>query len=282
MTASRDSYTWHFRSPFVDAFDRRRWWENTPKKQIHPIAALYELARRHPRVGALRSQFRHRTWHGVELTRSPEAWKLPKNVIDAAFEDLGSGPKSLHCLCLIGLKSWVQLDPREQEYWAMSGGRLKGLDCRDEVEQCSSITGQALADLFINRMRSLKAPAGATQFAVPATPPGALQGEPRPLRPKAYDKAAKMAADSILKTPFTPEEMEEALVTNVRNAHRGGNFVFAVAPNLPLERAAEILSKLYRRQQESDYVKYAKPRTRWTDCLPALSAFEDGETSGGS
>lgn len=281
MNELRRKYTWHLRPPFDVMFDGIHWWEKVSRKEIHPIAALYELARRHPRVGELRSRFRHRSWHGCELTRAAKARKLSDKVIDA-FDDLGAGPKSLHCLCLIGLKSWVQLDPRDHEYWAMSGGRLKGLDCRSAVEQCSSITAQALTELFLRRMHALKPKPGAMQYTVPVAPPGAMAGDPKPVDPKAHEKATALLADSIKKQPFTREEMEEAVLENARAAHRQGDFVFSVAPNLSIERAAEILSALYRDQQERDYGDRAQPRARWTDWLPTISEFEATEQIGGA
>ncbi|HWA26456.1 MAG TPA: hypothetical protein VG734_12420 [Lacunisphaera sp.] len=276
MAAQRDKYTWHLRAPFALEFDRLRWWEKVNPKQIHPIAALYELVRRHPRVGELRGKFRHRSWHGIELNRTTDNRKLADKVVDDAFEDLGAGPKPLHCLCLIGLKSWGKLDVRDREYWAMSGGRLKGVDCRSAIEQCSSVTYEALTDLLMKRMREVKPPAGAMQYKVSVTPPGAPEGEPVMANPKAYQQAQEMLAESIKAKPLTPPEMEDAIALNARRAHQAGNFVFSVAPNLSLERAAEILSALYRKQQELDYGTQA--RARWTDWLPAISDFESGET----
>ena len=128
MSGVRERYTWHLRTPFAKAFDRTAWWEKIQTKDVHPIAALYELVRRHPRVGELRAKFIHRSWHGVELRPHKDGDQLADAIVNDAFEDLGSGPKSLHCLCLIGLKSWNQHYAQDQEYWMMSGGRLKGVD----------------------------------------------------------------------------------------------------------------------------------------------------------
>lgn len=112
-------------------------------------------------MGELRAKFRNRKWHGWEL-RAPAKAKERETIIDEAFEDLGLAPKALHCICLIGLKSWLQLDAKDQEYWMMSGGRLKGVDCRDAVEQCESLTQYALADLLIQRTIELKPPKSIT------------------------------------------------------------------------------------------------------------------------
>jgi hypothetical protein len=50
--AIRARCTWHLHPPFDRTFDRSRWWTGPDApKEIDPDAALYELVRRHPRVG---------------------------------------------------------------------------------------------------------------------------------------------------------------------------------------------------------------------------------------
>src|SRR5271170_7419477 len=47
--AIRARYTWHLRPPFDKEFDGSHWWEGQSK--VDPVAALYELLRRHPLIG---------------------------------------------------------------------------------------------------------------------------------------------------------------------------------------------------------------------------------------
>jgi len=219
----RSSHTWHLRPPLDQEFDRSRWWERVPAEQVHPIAALYELVRRHPKIGALRAKFHDRIWYGMEL-RAPDVGAKRDEVIDAAFQDLGHEPKAIHCLCLVGLKSWPQLDARNQEYWMMSGGRLKGVDCRDEVEQCSSLTQQALSELFIRRLAELKPPKGALQFKVSVTGLDDHSLQSHPALPKSFEKGQKLLAASLKEKPLTPAQMEEAVGRKAIEAYRKATF----------------------------------------------------------
>lgn len=124
--AVRARYTWHLRPPFSDQFDCSHWWEG--KSQIEPVAALYELARRHPLVGQLRLK------GGV----------------------LKSESGAIRCLWHTGLKSWPKLDPANQEFWEDAAGHIKGLDCRHELEQCDSITLSALCTVLLKHGGALK------------------------------------------------------------------------------------------------------------------------------
>src|SRR5476651_2018375 len=64
---SRLAYTWHLRPPFNELFCADHWWESAPSAKVDSVAALYELARRHPRIGELRQKHLNEFWHGREL-----------------------------------------------------------------------------------------------------------------------------------------------------------------------------------------------------------------------
>ena len=163
--AVRQNYTWHLHSPFKDEFDRSHWWEGRPESEIEPVAALYELARRHPRVGEVRRTFRRSGWYGQEL-REPLSEDAAAEMSSLAFDDVGREPKAIHCLCLIGLLPWPKLSWRSKDYWKMSAGKMKGVDCRDDIEKCQSITLDALSTIALNRVVSLKPGPGALQVWV--------------------------------------------------------------------------------------------------------------------
>jgi hypothetical protein len=93
--AMRARYTWHLRPPFDQEFNRSHWWKGDSK--IHPVAALYELARRHPRVGELRRTLRHSGWYGQEL-REPLVGTAKQKMASLAYDDLGREPAAIHCL----------------------------------------------------------------------------------------------------------------------------------------------------------------------------------------
>lgn len=92
-----DQFLWYWKPPFNDPkspfrFDREHWWKKSPDDLSHD-AALYELLRRHPKVGELQSRcirFSHEFW-------------LTTHYI--AMEML------LHC---VGLRSWPKLSKDER------------------------------------------------------------------------------------------------------------------------------------------------------------------------
>jgi len=125
-------------------------------KKLDPVVALYELARRHPRIGQLRTKFLKSYWHGRELDAALTGAREQK-LISTAFNDVGHEPAPVHCLCIIGLKAWPQLEQRNQEFWQDTAGKLKGVDCRDSTLQCAALISNSFSTLFIDRMMKLKA-----------------------------------------------------------------------------------------------------------------------------
>jgi hypothetical protein len=119
----REPYKWHLLPPFTIKFDRCQWWIGKTDKTIEPIAAIYELARRHPSVGL----------------RMTQPWKI-KNPAPAILY-LGD----------IGLKSWLKLTPYQKDGWQSFAGNMKGLDFRNEFEKCESITEDAFYELTTQR-----------------------------------------------------------------------------------------------------------------------------------
>src|SRR5687768_5870397 len=101
----RQKYAWYLKPPFDEEFERTRWWNS---ETDNPIGALYELARRHPLIGELRSKYRSQICHGQEL-RPREHGSREEEIISQASDDLGQNPRAVHCLCLIGLKAWSNL-----------------------------------------------------------------------------------------------------------------------------------------------------------------------------
>jgi hypothetical protein len=269
----RAEYTWYLRPPFKGDFDRTHWWKGTTADALQPIAALYELARRHPRIGQLRSKLLDAGWHGQELRDSP-AGAATRRMESKAFEDLGREPNAVHCLCLIGLKSWPTLGWRNQEYWEMSAGILKGIDCRHPVEQCSSVTSSALCDVILQRQRALKLPKGASQFWV-----GKVEGSNKdavvPVHPRKLQKSIETVVKHLVEKPISDGEIEAAVAASAVSAHRQGRWLFAVAPDLTHERAAHLLAETYREEQRR--YGHSKNRGRWEDWLPVIAAFEEAE-----
>jgi hypothetical protein len=120
--ATRQMYTWHLND---SKFDRTQWWQNIPDGKIEPVAAVYELVRRHPiilagRMGILDLRKRH--------------WLDP-----------------IKYLSVYGLKSWPNLNQKLQFCWRKVAGNLKGVDCRDASSQCASIEADVATQIKVER-----------------------------------------------------------------------------------------------------------------------------------
>jgi hypothetical protein len=115
--------------PKFDEFDKFHWWEDP--SDVDPIAALYEIARRHPLVGAY---------------QIGAVWKLSKSFFN----------NPIRFLCGHGLKSWPKLSSIEQKCWQKVAGNLKGVDCRDDSEKCFSIECAAFMAIKCKRAFTTK------------------------------------------------------------------------------------------------------------------------------
>jgi hypothetical protein len=245
--ALRRRYTWHFRRPFSDAFDRSHWWKGEEAK-LEPAASLFELARRHPRVGE-------------ELLKTVVSESADRMVMveDSLFWNTvpGSIRDKLYWTCRMGLKSWAKLDDTDRQNWK-SAIALKGLDLRSEYFQSE----------FLNEVADLR----------PAVE--RIWG----LRDKWVGKSEEemleiVEADAIAHPP-TAGGRADALVKATLEADRRGDLLFALAPDLTPKRAGALIEKIYRRARRS----YGKPphRARWQEWLPLIAAFEDAEVSHGA
>lgn len=272
---SRDRYVWHLRKPFAEEFDHSHWWKAESESKPTPIAAIYELARRHPRIGHLRSELRHTKWYGQEL-REPLSGTARRKMADQASVDLGSEPGPVHCLCLIGLKSWPILGEKYQEYWGDSVGKMKGVDCRDDLMRCTSIITEALGQLQRERMLSLKPSRESLTFRFPA---GRMAGEQagQPADPGALNKLVERLVEDLKINPIPELAIENAVAEKAIEAYRAGQWLFAIVPDLTHDDARNLLSAGY--SEELKHTQQQKQRSRWNDWLPLISEFEDDELS---
>jgi len=150
--ATRQTYTWHLRPPFDKEFDCSHWWKGMPDSKTGQVAALYELARRHPLIGE--GLFKRMPSPAARAAMYTKVWghdpTCPPAVVEARLNDLireaVAGlhePSSVYWTCLVGVKSWAKLGYTERKNWESNAGNLKGLDLRDEDLQCYSINQMA-------------------------------------------------------------------------------------------------------------------------------------------
>jgi hypothetical protein len=278
----RARYTWHLRPPFDQEFDRSHWWKNEPQIDPAPAAALYELARRHPRVGELRSRLHHAGWYGQEL-RAPLVGAAKERMASHAFDDLGQEPEALHCLCLIGLKTWPTLGWRYQEYWMASAGNIKGVDCRDDLERCYSVTDAAMCDVILQRGRALKVPRKAFQAWVSPSSIGPGESEVVPVDIKAFQRSVEIIGKHLCETPISAAEIEPAIAEVAVGAEHQGHWIIAVASDLAQDEAELLMGKVYRehRLRREEALGAGKQRPRPKQWLKLISEFENAETSSG-
>jgi len=164
------------------------------------------------------------------------------------------------------------LDWKAQEFWEMSAGKMKGIDCRHDVERCTSISLDAETDIILERARSLQLGEAAFQFWVGA---GRTNNTVAPVYAQAYKKSSALLVKHLRQHPISSAEMEAAIAREAVAAHRGGQLLISIAPDLTLDEAKQLLERQYR--SSVSRVPGAKQRARWGNWLPLIDAFETDE-----
>jgi len=236
----RAPYTWHLRPPFTKEFDAKNWWGESIGE---PIAALYELARRHPRVGEAR-----RRVHGADWYKKSCESHLSGPLLEQALRDLEGEPESIRWLCLIGTRSWPTLRKGDKEVWASVAYGLKALDTRRERESCYCINSPDLDSVMW-----------------PTEPPklGLLKVS------KPFDSAPELRKSN--KRAYSRAEAE--ITRHAIVAHRQGYLLIAVVPDLVPARALHMFGKVYK-ENAKGAPPSNKERARWKDWLRLISQFE--------
>lgn len=254
---NRAPYLWYLRPPFDREFQLVKWWSDTEPNES--LAAAYEIARRHPLVGELRTRFHGSTWYGQELREELEG-EAQIGWLEAAAADLRSEPTALRCLCLIGLRAWSDLPEGWRESWADSIGKFGGMDYRDPYKMFTWVTGEAQLvyslkqfDRFTRSMATLT-----------ATP---WRAESKSMPSKPEEKGLDQTAE--------PDPYEQTIMAHALKAHRSGMILLAIKPDMSLEKAQERLAELSKRFREAAHKKQ-RNRSRHEDWLKVIDAFEKG------
>jgi hypothetical protein len=133
----RRRYTWHLRER---EFDRSHWWKKAPN--AGPIAACYELARRHPLVET-----------------PPAIITFPGSEPPIPIPPLSEFQLSLHCTRCLAMKSWPNLTDAERTQWKSSIRKARGLDLRPDEAVCRNLTSLADSAIPQRRVKAVKAAA---------------------------------------------------------------------------------------------------------------------------
>jgi len=165
-------------------------------------------------------------------------------------------PISLYWTCRFGLKSWAKLGDADQRSWQSNAGNMKGLDFRDDLEQCRSINEIAYWKIRYRRQK-------------------ALGDRVKGLRPGS--EIGSVVNQSLSARAPTVKEWRAAVAEGAVEAYNRGYLLLAVAPDLASDKAALLMSRQYR--ESVDRYAKSKQRPRWEDWLPVISALEDAEVS---
>lgn len=189
----------------------------------------------------------------MELQNLPHTGKSHKRLSDLAYADLGDKPGAVHCLCLIGLKTWEKLSGREKEWWEDVAGNIKGLECRSDLERCTCLNNEAITDIIIRRGAKLKRGKKAT----------------------SNEEFHRSLGLEFVKHRPGNDEIEAAIKEYSLHALRNDFLLIAIAPDLTIEDAAALLEKQYREYRK--LWRVPNQRARDENWLPIISEFENDE-----
>ncbi len=271
----RARYTWHLRPPFDKEFDRTHWWNRLPEDKIDQVAALYELARRHPLVGEgllkrLPNLAMYEKVWGNDSTYPPAVVEARHNEITREIVARLHERYSLYWTCLVGLKSWASLGYTERKNWESNVGNLKGLDLRDEDLQCYSINKMAHSKITDERKAALRKKGQINDLNYEQTPED-WEAERK--------KNLSVLHNDVAVNPLTAEEWEVAIANRAVEAYRQGYIILAVAPDLKTDKAASVMAKTYRDDLRFYHPFRNKQRAKCENWLPIISEFENDEAN---
>jgi hypothetical protein len=244
----RACYAWHLRPPFRGTFDALHWWKGSGVSGFNRFAAVYELARRHPEIGEVKRTWLHAKWYGQELRCTEPSLR---NLAQARI-DLGQKPEAVICLSLIGLKPWPRLTTWERNLWMSSARNIEGVDCRQDSECCYILPSS---------------PFDITMWERNLGPDRRIKDLFEGLSPG--DKGSQITA-SLNPAEFTVAQYAV-------NAFRQGLMLIAVAPDLPKEKARDLLVKTFANEQKN-LGKTPGRGTFSAEWLDLIAEFEKDET----
>lgn len=180
----------------------------------------------------------------------PEKISLP-GVSSAKLPSFLEPRPSLRLTQRLGMRSWPKLTASEQQRWKSSLGFMKGLDRRSEKALCVNVTELARASIGQQREKALTAYADII---------------------KAQSGFGWLSLFDSLKD----HEWEKAISQCAVEAQRQGYILIAVAQNLPVGKAGNVMAKQYRECRQR------AQRARPDDWLAIIREFENDEAEAGA
>lgn len=158
----------------------------------------------------------------------------------------------------------------DRRNWQYSVGNLNGFDFRDEDLQCYSVNQYAHWNITGKRKEALRK-SGKIK---------ALNHEQSHEKwEAARKKNLKVLHKDIADNPITDEEWETAIAWQAIAAHRQGEVLLAVAPDLKADKAESVMMKTYHYHQQGLSLTEKKQRARSENWLDLILAFEADENS---
>jgi hypothetical protein len=160
----------------------------------------------------------------------------------------------------------------------MSAGHVKGVDCRDDLDRCYSVTNTALRELTYKRRNVLRLGRKASKVWVEG---GSKKPKVVPVYPQAYQKAIKLVAEQLRKNPISAPERDAAIAEVATAADHRDHWIIAVAPDLAQDEAEALMGTVYRehRLRREATLGTGKQRSRHGNWLDLITAFETDATS---
>jgi hypothetical protein len=240
--AIRKRYTWHLRDP---DFDCSHWWkrkDSTDYSEIAPLAALYEVVRRHPKVPGI-------PYPPIPV---PAAFD-PDNRYKIASDlyEMFPPPESFRFLSRFARRSWLKLTRDQRERWKSSIGKMKSFDERSNESLSCNLT----CATYLALLRAQEE----------------IERETTASMPPEYSGLGLWGWASFPSQP----EWEKAIADEAVKAHRQGRVLIAIESHLAADKAVAAMKKAYLAHSYVDSSPVTRPRSRWKQWLDIIVAFEN-------
>ncbi|HWD92511.1 MAG TPA: hypothetical protein VG938_09185 [Verrucomicrobiae bacterium] len=220
--------------------------------KVDPVAALYELARRHPEVGKLHHKCPHAEILSEHICRPRFSQSdYDDEMLLRAHRYLSGAPPALAFLSSVGMSSWPNLTERARNKWRSHVRGMRGVESRGECEKSFSILERAALHLILERARPLKSESSG--------------------KSGAFGKLIQAVKRNLERNPLSAKEIESAVANEAIRCYREDHVLVSFASELPVKKAA-ILAGL--KFSEHRKITGGKQRSKAANWLEVIASFE--------